>query len=359
MELHGKQIFSLLEKPLHFAENFGLKLQGSFFRQPVGQSRDGHFKPSPKDHSSITSNPLIPAFLVLTFGFLLLTSSPVTAWLTSSNDLPTLSKIFSFGRKAKPYTLPKAGEGVSVWTMQQSGFYYCEGGTLFGEKPGVMMAQADALMTGYRPADGKYCQSAEPVVASSDNPIAPSQQLPGASDPSSNSEVTASIGNDNVSVWAMKDVGLYYCRGDVLFGSKPGKLMSQSEALSAGYLASVGTCTPGQPDQSSAANPSIAYQPPPSKANAAMPTEHPVAMASADSPGVAAPAPSVRVWVKTDFGFYYCKNDVLFGNKPGQLMTQSDALAAGYQPSDGACANGKTTRTSAEMLPSRGFPGAK
>ena len=221
------------------------------------------------------------------------------------------------------------------------------------------MTQADALMTGYRPSDGKYCQSAQPVVASADNQTAASKQLPGASDGSSTPEVSASLGNDNVSVWAMKDVGLYYCRGDILFGSKPGKLMTQSEAVSAGYMASVGTCTHGQPDQSSAGNPSIAYQPPPSKANTAMPAEQPVAMASTDSPGVAAPAPSIRVWVKRDFGFYYCQNDVLFGNKPGQLMTQSDALAAGYQPSDGVCTNGKTTRTSAEVLPSPTFPGAK
>ena len=358
MELYSKQIFAMLERPLRLAENFGLKLHGSFFRQPVGQSHDGHFKPSPKEHSSITSNPLIPAFLLLTFGFLLLTSSPVTAWLTSSNDLPTLAQIFKFSHK-KPYTLPKVGDGVSVWTKQQSGFYYCDGGVLFGDKPGEMMTQADALMTGYRPADGRYCRNVQPLVASVDNPPAGSQLPPDATGASPTPAGSSAPGNDNESVWAIKDVGLYYCRGDILFGSSPGKLMTQSAAASAGYLPSVGTCTHGQPDQSSAGNQSIAYHSPPGRDNASMLAEQPVAMGSSDSPKVAKGLPLVNVWVKREFGFYYCQNDVLFGNKPGQMMTQTDALAAGYQPSDGVCTNGNATRTSAEVLPSNALPRAK
>ncbi len=82
-------------------------------------------------------------------------------------------------------------------------------------------------------------------------------------------------------------------------------------------------------------------------------------MGSTKPPEVAKADLRVSVWVKKEFAFYYCQNNVLFGNKPGQLMTQTDALAAGYQPSDGLCTNRKTTRTSAEVFSSGALPVAK
>ena len=348
MKLPSREILAFLERPLRIAENFGLNLQGRFSRPSAGESHDGHFKPSPKNHSSITSNPLIPAFLLLTFGFTFLTSGPVTAWLTSSNDLPTLAQIFKFAHK-KPYTLPKAGEGVSVWTKQQSGFYYCAGGALFGNKPGEMVTQTQALMTGYRPADGKYCQSVQPVVASADVPPDASPSPAGS----------ASLANDTVGVWAMKDEGLYYCRGEILFGSKPGKLMTQSDAQTAGYLPFGGACTNGQSNQASAGNQAIAADLPTGEPDFTTVASQPVDAGSTAAPAVAKGGQRVSVWVKKSLGFYYCKNDVLFGSEPGQLMTQTDALAAGYQGSDGLCATGKTTRASAEVLSSRAYRGPK
>lgn len=36
-------------------------------------------------------------------------------------------------------------------------------------------------------------------------------------------------------VWARKESGFYYCRGNVLFGRGPGKLQRQSDALTSGY----------------------------------------------------------------------------------------------------------------------------
>lgn len=36
-------------------------------------------------------------------------------------------------------------------------------------------------------------------------------------------------------VWAKKQSGLYYCRGDVLFGRHPGMLIRQEKALTLGY----------------------------------------------------------------------------------------------------------------------------
>jgi hypothetical protein len=39
----------------------------------------------------------------------------------------------------------------------------------------------------------------------------------------------------NVKVWAKKQTGFYYCRGNILFGTKQGKLMAQGKALTSGY----------------------------------------------------------------------------------------------------------------------------
>ncbi len=131
---------------------------------------------------------------------------------------------------------------MRVWTKQQSGFYYCEGGTLFGDKPGEMMTQGEALMTGYRPADGTCCQNAQRLVASADKPPTASQP-PGATDGCPTAGGSSAPGSGSVSVWAIQDAGLYFCRGDILFGSRPGKLVMQSEAVSAAYIPSVGTYT--------------------------------------------------------------------------------------------------------------------
>ena len=42
---------------------------------------------------------------------------------------------------------------------------------------------------------------------------------------------------------------------------------------------------------------------------------------------------SVRVWVQTNSGFYYCSGTKPFGKwKPGRLMNQGEALQEGYRP---------------------------
>jgi hypothetical protein len=51
---------------------------------------------------------------------------------------------------------------VNVWTKQQFGFYYCLGDILFGRKPGKMMMQSEALLSGYRPVHQQYCTTSEP-----------------------------------------------------------------------------------------------------------------------------------------------------------------------------------------------------
>jgi len=49
--------------------------------------------------------------------------------------------------------------GVKVWASKQVGYYYCPGSTLYLKaEPGMMMTQAQALETGYRPATGEYCK---------------------------------------------------------------------------------------------------------------------------------------------------------------------------------------------------------
>jgi hypothetical protein len=368
MGLDGRQILEVLEKPLDLVTKLFFSLAKGDSVSSHGGSHDGHYKPSPSTHSPITSNPLIPAFLLLLVGSLILFSSPVQAWLDKADSLPTLTQIFSFSRKKRTHSLPKAGENVSVWAKKQSGFYYCQGGTLFGNEPGTMMAQVDALMSGFRPSDGDYCSSGQQMVASSDNPSLENQQQPNQADVSPQQDESLvriatqppdiSQAEGGIRVWVIKEFGSYSCRGEVLFGDKPGKLMAQSDALMAGYHPSGGRCTNDKPSVAVADNLIIPSQKPPTspaaspqKEDPLPPMKKPLAVSKAEG--------SVKVWVKTEFGFYYCQNDVLFGNKPGHMMMQVDALTAGYQPSDGRCTPDKPTRAAAESLPPRAFAETK
>jgi hypothetical protein len=53
-----------------------------------------------------------------------------------------------------------------------------------------------------------------------------------------------------VKVWAKKQTGFYYCRGDILFGTKQGRLMTQDEALMTGYRPASGDyCTADKPTE--------------------------------------------------------------------------------------------------------------
>jgi hypothetical protein len=53
-----------------------------------------------------------------------------------------------------------------------------------------------------------------------------------------------------VKVWAKKQTGFYYCRGDILFGTKQGRLMTQDEALTSGFRPADGDyCTAEKPTE--------------------------------------------------------------------------------------------------------------
>lgn len=342
MELHPRQILEILEKPLGLATNFIFSLGEGKPIKLSGGSQDGQYKPSPSNHSPITSNPLVPACLVLLVGFLILSLSPVRVWLTEADNLPTLANIFSFSRKPKSNSLPRNAESVSVWAKKQSGFYYCEGGILFGNKPGQMMTQSVALTSGYRPVGGTYCAGSQPVVASA-NAVEPSAPV------AENQPVTP-VRSEDVKVWGLKQLGFYYCRGDALFGVKPGRLMKQADALADGLEPSYHTCPGSNSSMASIGDLSLGAQQP---SGASSPSPHSMDASSLASEAASA---SVNVWVKKEFGFYYCHKDVLFGHGPGQLMPQSAALAAGYQPSDGHCSDGKRTQATAERLSPRVFP---
>jgi len=368
MELHGRKIFDILEKPLSLATKFIFSLaEGKSLDR--GGSHGAHYKPSPSTHSPITSNPLIPAIVVLLAGFLVLSQSPIRVWLTETENLPTLAGIFSFSHQEKAPSLSRAGEGVGVWAKKQSGFYYCQGGTLFGSKPGEMMTQSDALTSGYRPAGGSYCANSQPLVASANGPFSGSQQSSGTVDVSANAEESSTlvaanqlggpVSSEDVRVWGLKQLGFYYCRGDTMFGVKPGRLMSQADALAAGLLPSYHTCSGSNVNLASAAGLSSGTGQPSGPANASPGPMEPSTLISEKPAKTPTADARVNVWVKKDFGFYYCRNDVLFGNRPGQLMSQADALTAGYQPSDGRCANSEQTRATAERLLPRTFPGTK
>lgn len=364
MELLRKHILGVLEKPLDLVTKFIASLVG----ESSSGSRGGHYSPSPSTHSPITSNPLVPAFLVLTVGLLLVTVTPIGPWLAAQGS-PTLNEIFSFSRKKQSQGLPKAAEAVSVWTKKQAGFYYCEGGTLFGNKPGHLMTQTEALTSGFRPAGGKYCTNNHPVEASSDDSYVGNQPptsgvsltnaIETASQPTkirSRQSMTIASGK----VWAMKVFGTYYCQSDALFGSMPGKLMTEAEALKSGYQPSNARCTNENANSGKAANQAMGSQRPGASQGNSMVANDASAPISKEKDGELSKASeSVRVWVIKELGFYYCQGDVLFGHRPGGLMTQSDALVAGYQPSDDRCTNGTPKQPSGGKLTSQMMHGAR
>ena len=342
MELHPKHILGILEKPLGLATNFIFSLAEGKPLRSSGGSPTGQFAPSASTHSPITSNPLVPACILLLVGFLILSLSPIRVWLTEADDLPTLAQIFSFSRKKRADSLPSNAENVSVWTKKQSGFYYCQGGTLFGDKPGEMMAQSIALTSGYRPVGGTYCANSQPDVATANaeeasNLVAENQPGP-------------PVRSEDVKVWGLKQLGFYYCQGDTLFGVKPGRLMRQADALADGLEPSYHRCSGSTSNLASLGDPSSGDQPSAGSSETSVQSLGASALAAEEKAKTSGTGDDVNVWVKANFGFYYCHSDVLFGNRPGQLMSQADALAAGYQPSDGRCSSLKRTQTTAERL---------
>ena len=367
MSLFGRQILAILEKSLDLTTQLLAGLAKGNDSASHAGSRDGLHRPSPSTYSSITSNPLIPACLLLVLGFLVLYSSPVKTWLEETDDLPTLAEIFSFSRKQKPHVLPKEGERVSVWARTQSGFYYCQGGTLFGSNPGAMMAQGDALTSGYRPFGGDYCTGSQQTVADSGSPPLENQEQSEQASISAPQEDSFDQGlvkppeiskaEAGIKVWAIKQFGYYFCQDQMLFGNHRGKLMSQSDALSAGYQPSVSRCTGHKPNEALASNVPVGSQRPAASAAVSAPQADSLSLHSKNSVETPKAEGDVQVWVKREFRFYYCRNDVLFGTKPGLLMTQSSALTAGYQPSDGRCSDDKP-KTAAKP-PGRAFPGTK
>lgn len=341
MELHPRQLLEIVEKPLSLATKFIFSLADGKSVKLSGGSQDGRYKPSPSTHSPITSNPLVPACIVLLIGYLVLSLSPIRVWLTETKGLPTLAQMFSFSRKMVTPSLPRDAENVGVWTKRQSGFYYCQGGTLFGNKPGEMMTQSVALTSGYRPVGGTYCANTQPAVA----PTLVAENQPGTP-----------VRSEDVEVWGLKELGFYYCRGDALFGVKPGRLMKQADALADGLEPSYHKCPGSDENQASTGEIALGTQPSSGPANTSLPPTAPSNFVSEKPAEISPAGGNVNVWVKKQFGFYYCRKDVLFGNRPGQVMSQSEALSAGYQPSDGHCSEGKRTQATAERLSPEVFP---
>ncbi len=233
-----------------------------------GESGDHPFRPSPATHSPLTSNPLIPTFLMFLVVLTLLTSAPVQGWLVAGGRLPSINEIPArIWNWDKHTAAPRVNENVSVWAKKQFGFYYCQGGVLFGREPGELMTQGEALLSGYRPAGGQYCSSDTANEVAFNSPsaklhrfIASVENLP------SPGPLRLQIWKKkspppkgSVNVWAKKQIGFYYCQGDVLFGRKPGRLITQGEALMSGYRpAGHQYCSDNRPVEASASSRSLA-----------------------------------------------------------------------------------------------------
>lgn len=265
MERLARRGLDILGKAASLLGVFAFTLVGGRPSQNSGDSGNHPYKPMPETHSMLTSNPLIPAFLVLMFILLLLFSAPVQNWFARGGDLPNLAQFLAhFQRKEKSAGMTAASERVGVWAIKQFGFYYCQGGVLFGSDRGEWMTQSDALASGYRPAGGQYCIAGKPRVASAGSvPFRVKQwfrsatnNLPSATDLLDRfrkGHPALPKASELVTVWTKKQFGLYYCQSDVLFGRKPGQPMKQVAALLSGYRpASHRYCTNTKPDEASA-----------------------------------------------------------------------------------------------------------
>ena len=226
-------------------------------------SGDHAYTPVPESNSVLTSHPLIPTFIVVVLLLLVAFSTPVQTWITTAKNLPSLTQIFALAKGDRSNTLTQAREDVAVWTKRQFGFYYCRGGVLFGNKPGEMMTQAEALTVGYRPASGQYCSN-RPGGQAYDNslPVRLERRVYAAENKLSNLTLSAKLAwekrtgmpkaDEKVSVWTKNQSGFYYCQGSVLFGIKPGETMTQGKALLAGYRpAGAGYCPNGTANEAS------------------------------------------------------------------------------------------------------------
>jgi hypothetical protein len=82
-------------------------------------------------------------------------AGPVRVDSSSAQWTARIKELFGFGAPAK---IQSSKETVLVWTIQQSGFYYCSDSVYFKKlRPGKLVTQLEALQSGYQPKLGVYC----------------------------------------------------------------------------------------------------------------------------------------------------------------------------------------------------------
>lgn len=129
----------------------------------AGKSSADSRKIERSHYSVIDSSPIMLALLCLVLVMLLISSVEYRHWSSAAGNVPIARDVLAFIRS---HGSPLPQDNVKVWTKQQFGFYYCQGEALFGRKPGKMMTQSEALLSGYRPVHQQYCTSSEPKEAS-------------------------------------------------------------------------------------------------------------------------------------------------------------------------------------------------
>lgn len=72
---------------------------------------------------------------------------------------PAFKGLPIFGFLRTPSKPGGAKSEVKIWANTRSGFYYCPDSKLYGSlKPGVYLAQGEALQRGYKPASKETCR---------------------------------------------------------------------------------------------------------------------------------------------------------------------------------------------------------
>jgi hypothetical protein len=124
-----------------------------------GASGDRSGKSESSSHPVLGSSPLVPSLIFVVLLVLLISSVEFRYLVSPAGDIPSPREALALVRN---HGSPLPQDDVKVWTKKQFGYYYCQGDLMFGRTPGRMMAQTEALLSGYRPVRKEYCTSIKP-----------------------------------------------------------------------------------------------------------------------------------------------------------------------------------------------------
>lgn len=120
----------------------------------------------------------------------------------------------------------------SVWANIQTGIYHCEGSQFYeATAEGQLALESEARGKGYRPSNDILCGDGTVVpVENAFGEVSEAEELPQYQGP---------------EVWVNTGSGVYHCPSSAYYrATDAGEMVSEREALAAGYLPSGGRACP-------------------------------------------------------------------------------------------------------------------